>query len=98
MNFNFLYRQVHKYRSKIVIYLQGLVFGERQVHYSGSQVMIHIHELEVFGQTSSQEWIIEFDPHSWTWIFYIDKFTSIDHKLWILIHNCELEVLQISIS
>ena len=64
MNFNFLYKQVHKYRSQIVIYRLELVFCEKQVHYSGSQVMIHIHELEVFGETSSQEWIIDFDPHS----------------------------------
>ena len=47
-----------------MIHIHELEFWERQVHKYGSKVMIHTHELEVFGNTSLQEWITNFDPHS----------------------------------
>ena len=61
---DFLVRQVHKYGSDIMIHIHELEFWERQVHKYGSKVMIHTHALEVFGHTSLQEWITNFDPHS----------------------------------
>ena len=47
-----------------MIHIHELEFCERQVHNYGSKVKIHTHELEVFGHTSLQEWITNFDPHS----------------------------------
>ena len=49
------------YGSDIMIHIDGLEFWEKQVHKYGSKVMIHTHELEVFGHTSLQEWITNCD-------------------------------------